>query len=198
MNILEIETHPICMVPHWLHSLGDQCLVSLSRYKYAPQHIEDQRELITIKLGELTPSWLESQLSSLPEEYELALHSVLMSHEDEAHIPMVDFATKDIQQKEIFYWAYEQLGITLKLFDSGRALHGYGMEPVSRDKWIRFMGLLLLANIPNHQPLTDTRWIGHRLLAGYSALRWSKNSSFSLKMPTLVTCIDSSCPTLAG
>jgi hypothetical protein len=187
MNTIDFETHPICMVPHWLNSLGSEWLVSLSVYKYIPQQIGEQRELITIKLDELTPSWLESQLLSLPEERELALHSVFKNGNNEIHIPMVDFATNNIQQDEIFHWASERLGITLKLFDSGRALHGYGIEPISQDKWVRFMGLLLLANIPHQQPLTDTRWIGHRLLAGYSALRWSKNSSFSLKMPTLIT-----------
>ncbi len=186
MNTLDIETHPICMVPYWLQSLDERWLVSLSRYRYIPQRIEDRRELITVSLGELTPSWLETQLASLPEEHELALHSVFNKNKSEIHIPMVDFATKDIQQSEIFNWASDQLGITLKIFDSGRALHGYGIEPISRDKWIRFMGLLLLANLPNQQPLTDARWIGHRLLAGYSALRWSKNSSFSLKTPTLI------------
>jgi hypothetical protein len=35
------------------------------------------------------------------------------------------------------------------------------------------MGRLLLLNLPEKPCLVDTRWVGHRLIGGYAALRWS-------------------------
>lgn len=135
----------------------------------------------------MTPSWLNDQLSRLPEGYELALHSMLKNKEQEFHIPMVDFSAEIIQKKDVLAWASRSSGVTLKLFDSGRSFHGYGVEPMSKDQWVRFMGFLLLANLPNQPQLIDTRWIGHRLLAGYSTLRWSKNSPYYVGLPTVIS-----------
>ncbi len=185
MTGFNFNRHPVCMVSQWAHLIGDDWLASLSRYRYVPQQINDPREQITIALGDLTTSWLDAQLAALPEDHELAFHSLLKRKEHELHIPMIDFMPREGQQQEIVSWAYQHLGIHLTLFDSGRSLHGYGDTPVSRDKWFKLMGLMLLANRPNQQNSVDIRWVGHQLLAGYSALRWSKNSSHYRKIPDI-------------
>lgn len=179
-------SHPISLIQPWLQSADEDWLATLSRYQYFPQQIEDRREIITVKLGVLTPNWLNDQLCSLPEGCELALHSVLRQGRRELHIPMVDFSAASIEPELVVDWAYRYLGITLKLFDSGRSFHGYGTELITRSKWIKLMGLLLLSNMPKEPPLVDARWVGHRLLAGYSALRWSYNSSNYLRIPTKI------------
>ena len=186
MNSIDFRAHPISLVPIWRSTFGPDSLITFSRYRYIPQDVVDRRETISVELSGLTTSWLSEQLKNLAEEHDLALHSLVKSGGRRVHIPMVDFAAMNLSVDEVVSWASNYLGITLRLFDSGRSLHGYGLEPISTEKWYRFMGLLLLANKPEQPQLVDSRWVGHRLLAGYSALRWSANSKHYLRMPTLL------------
>jgi hypothetical protein len=63
------------------------------------------------------------------------------------------------------------------LFASGRSYHLYLGALFLREEWVKFMGRLLLLNPRRGPLLTDPRWIGHRLMGGYGALRWSANTS---------------------
>ena len=46
------------------------------------------------------------------------------------------------------------------------------------------MGSLLLVNPPHSSNnIIDTRWIGHRIRSGFSALRWSNNSGTYKAVP---------------
>jgi hypothetical protein len=84
------------------------------------------------------------------------------------HVLMMDFrivpspsATDDVTSLA------KKMGVTHgAVLESGRSYHLYGYEPVDELAWLRFMGRCILAN-----PLTDTRYIGHRLIAGYAVLR---------------------------
>ncbi|MDZ7865648.1 hypothetical protein [Acidovorax sp.] len=178
-------SHPVNLVPQWVNALGDgEWIASFSCYKYVPQTIVDKRERFKIPIARITPQWLEAKIAELPADSELALDSVLRFGRHEMHIPMVDFAADLCRRKEVIAWVAENLNFELQLFSSGRSYHAYGIKPVSRKKWVHLMGLLLLANMPDKPALIDTRWVGHRLLAGYSSLRWSLNSSHYLSIPT--------------
>ncbi|WP_157050744.1 hypothetical protein [Herbaspirillum rhizosphaerae] len=178
------DYHPILLAKKWKSLLGDHALMTFSSYKYVPQQVKDERRIFTVRLGEITDSWLTDRIGELPTDHEIALHSAIDTGNGIKHIPMVDFCTTDTISQKFISWIYESSGITLRLYDSGRSFHGYGIEPISDANWISFMGLILLANLPGESPLIDTRWVGHRLLAGYSSLRWSANSFHSLKLPT--------------
>jgi hypothetical protein len=52
------------------------------------------------------------------------------------------------------------------LVRSGRSYHFYGVAPLSGKGWLRFMALALLS-----APVTDGRYIAHRLLDGESRLK---------------------------
>lgn len=65
------------------------------------------------------------------------------------------------------------------ILDSGNSFHGYGFNLMSQAAWQRFMHLALLS------PLTDTRYIAHRLLEGVGVLRISATAS-KPKVPTVV------------
>jgi hypothetical protein len=186
MSKPDFNSHPISMVPGWLAELGDDWAASFSRYMYSPQTIADDRERFTIPLKEVTPAWLERQLADLPAGVELAMDSTLLCGRRVRHIPMVDFSAGSEQLPDVISWTAKHLGLTLRLFESGRSYHAYGSKPISEKRWVQLMGLLLLANFPDRAPLVDARWIGHRLLAGYASLRWSKNSDQYLATPTLV------------
>jgi len=184
MSGLQFELHPISLVPLWEQALGEGWNATFSRYLYVPHSIEDKRTSFQIPLAEVTPTWLERQIDALPPAFELAMHSRLTRGHVFRHIPMIDFAAESQNGNGVLEWAATHLGISLHVFFSGRSFHAYGVEPVSHARWVRFMGLLLLGNMPGKPAIVDTRWIGHRLLAGYSALRWSKNSAHYVGMPT--------------
>lgn len=46
--------------------------------------------------------------------------------------------------------------------------------------------LLLLANPKNDKQVVDSRWVAHRLIAGYAALRWTSHQNQYLSVPALV------------
>ncbi len=186
----QINSHPIVLVPRWLASIGHGWSAHFSRYVYKPQSLNDQRVLMQLPLERVTERWLEQELSDLEPNQELAMHSLLVKGRRIRHIPMVDFAAKTDAIDEVVRWADHDLRIHLQLFSSGRSFHTYGLEPVPQSAWLRLMGMLLLANLPNQPPVIDTRWVGHRLLGGYASLRWSKNTTDYAAWPTLLQSSD--------
>ena len=117
---------------------------------------------------------------------ELALHSnVEVVGNESLHLVMVDMSTTaraHLEKLRAFLGDnfYQQIA----WYSSGRSFHGYGTELLPQQDWYKFMGLLLLANQPHLGATVDPRWIGHRLLAGYAALRWTKNTSHYLGVPS--------------
>lgn len=184
MTLLDPESHPISLVHAWSDALGPDWSATFSRYLYVPQTVRDDRTEFSVPLRKVTISWLQEQLGGLPQGYELAFHSRLQRRSQAFHVPMIDFAENPASGKALNRWVKNHLALDLTLFRSGRSFHGYGTRPISQEEWVRFMGLLLLANLPKRRPLVDNRWIGHRLMAGYSALRWSHNSPHYLSSPT--------------
>ena len=187
MNAVNFLAHPVSLVENWILAVGRGWEAHFSRYTYVARSVEDSRTHLRVPLEEVTPKWLIAQLNCLGPNEELALHSTLTQGRRVQHIPMVDFASKSNAADSVLSWAKEHLNTELRLFDSGRAYHAYGLRPVSPRRWVRLMGLLLLANSPDQAPVIDSRWIGHRLLAGYSALRWSRNTSQYVKLPAKIS-----------
>ena len=152
----------------------------------SPQSLEDKRTRFKVPLRAVTIDWLKSELLQLEAEHDLAMESVLSLGGRTVHIPMIDFASSPSRKMAAVAWMKQNNRLKFHFFESGRSLHAYGIDPVSQRNWVRLMGLLLLSNLPDQPPIVDTRWIGHRLMAGYSSLRWSKNSSRYLAQPTLI------------
>jgi hypothetical protein len=72
------------------------------------------------------------------------------------------------------------------VYSSGRSFHVYYPTLITHDEWVRFMGSALLLNMTHHAPVVDQRWVGHRLIGGYAALRWSCNTKTYRSMPERV------------
>ncbi|MBP8273206.1 MAG: hypothetical protein KAY59_02190 [Acidobacteria bacterium] len=51
---------------------------------------------------------------------------------------------------------------------------------------VRVAAWSLLQNAPDPNELVDSRWIAHRLVAGYSALRWTGNQEHYLAEPRIL------------
>lgn len=76
----------------------------------------------------------------------------------------------------------EETGVVV---ESGRSYHYYGSRLLTIDEWRTFLGRCLLLS-----PLTDTRYIGHRLIAGETSLRIAADTSHT--QPTVVACLNTS------
>lgn len=90
-----------------------------------------------------------------------------------AHFPLMDFRMlPGISDAAHIGSAMHAVGQRSgAIVGSGRSFHFYGFEPVSQDAWIKFCARCLLLS-----PLTDARFIGHRLISGAAALRLTSSS----------------------
>lgn len=164
-------------------------VLSLSYYAYEPQSVSDNRQTWEVSSQEfLNDSHVEHILLGTPKGQELAIHSdVKLVSGERKHLVMVDMSTSSrahLEKLRIFLG--DHFFQQIAWFTSGRSFHGYGETLLSESEWVRFMGLLLLANRPKLEPTVDPRWIGHRLLAGYSALRWTRNTPHYLVAPARI------------
>lgn len=191
--MMELEGHPIQIVELLQRAASVNSRLSFSRYLYRPQSPFDERETFTVPLSEVDSEWLLSEISALKAGWELALNSIVESERSRRfHIPMIDFAKTYIDTDDLVLMRRilgASLANDLAFFDSGRSFHAYGTRLVEPAEWRRFMGSLLLLNLPQSEPLVDSRWVGHRLVSGYSALRWSSNTQTYLQIPRRVSSI---------
>ena len=134
-------------------------------------HDGDQNEKWEILVDDLNAETLSEKIASLPANRALAIDSKCVLHDGSVrYIPMMDFKPPpNVSNLELiteFLKGVARKGVILA---SGASYHFYGFDLLDQVEWIRFMGSCLLA------PYSDSRWIGHGLIAGSSALRISAN-----------------------
>lgn len=187
---MKTSTHPILIVYDLIGALGEDYTFNFSRYFYRPQSPLDEREVFSVLGADINDEWLTRQLSQLREGWELALNSEVIDPRNRRfHIPMIDFYGRrtDFMLSPYFRaMVGHRFHSMMNIFDSGRSYHAYAPILMSNKEWLAFMGALLLLTLPDSPPVVDVRWVGHRLIGGYSALRWSCNSSHYLAFPKLV------------
>lgn len=190
---MKINRHPMFWVSNIIVNsinsgvINNGSLLSFSKYVYKQQAYEDQRYTFNVPYHQLSKDFLLDSLMDLEDDEELALNSPIFDpyFGNNFHIPLIDFGGKEsVLLERAFkdfsnYWHME-----FRIYNSGRSFHAYGDRLLSHQDWIKFMGSLLLLNLPGGIKIIDDRWVGHRILAGYSALRWSKNTSRYKKYPT--------------
>jgi hypothetical protein len=161
-----------------------------SRYIYAPDSLFDERELFEVIGSDVTVDWLEGQFGTLKPDQELAIHSKVVIDGRSVHIPMLDFATDHIRPEELYRvrtFLPERVFATSAFYHSGRSFHAYSMHLLGPRDWYSFLGRALLINPRDDRQIIDTRWVGHRLIAGYCSLRFSNNSGQYKGMPRKVS-----------
>ncbi|MFJ5442445.1 hypothetical protein [Pectobacterium sp. CHL-2024] len=168
--------------------VSQNTFLTLSVYSHIPQSFSDNRRLVSLPFSQLNEGHIFNIISSLQEGEELAFHSKIHDFGLEYHIPLIDFGNVDrgIIDQEPLRELSHKWGMNFNIYNSGRSFHAYGNKLINSNEWIQFMGSLLLLNIPSGFKLIDERWVGHRIMAGYSALRWSNNSSRYKKTPTYI------------
>lgn len=180
------QDHPFFFVLENIKSAQD-ITFHLSKYKYVPDSLLDEREVLAVSGREFTVDWVNAQIESLREDQELALHSRVTCNSRTFHIPMIDFSMPRGSSPDWFsrlqYYLPRRVLLNLALFMSGNSFHAYSSVLLSPKEWLEFMARLLLINRRGGDEIVDVRWVGHRLLGGYSSLRWSNNSGQYKAMP---------------
>lgn len=163
--------------------------IELSYYEYIPQSLIDTRKVFSVLTSDfLNEDTILKIINDCPDGYELAIHSkITTTINEELHIPMIDMSTGSAAQLSKLKPFLENDFDHFIWYKSGRSYHGYGSTLISHQEWISMMGKLLLANQIGMPPTVDPRWVGHRLISGYAALRWTKNTSHYIDIPKLLT-----------
>jgi hypothetical protein len=186
---INFSSHPYVFIEALLARNPNISDFEFSRYIYVPQTTIDERRIFHVDASKLTNSFVENLIKNLGEGEELAFHSVVHISGDNRtlHIPLVDMSTSAKAHLEKLEKVLpKNLFESFMWFKSGRSFHGYSTILLEPEEWTKYMGLLLLCNLPNLPPTVDPRWVGHRLVAGYGALRWSKNTAHYLQLPSKV------------
>ncbi len=177
--------HPYYFIKNFLDG---EATYSLSKYIYLPDSLSDERTICTVTGSEFDLCYLDMTLNSLEYNQELAFHSIIKTKYGKTfHIPMIDFQTENLNI-DIYYRLknfidYKILS-SMTFYRSGNSFHGYSSKLLTHKEWLRFMGSLLLVNPPRSSlSIIDDRWIGHRIMSGFSALRWSNNSGTYKSIP---------------
>jgi len=197
--------HPYEFVVPFIARAAPGGVVSVSTYEYRPQSVRDVRVVRQVSMAELIePGWLERSVGQLGPKRELSFHSTVDVgangiRKPVFHLPMLDLATSDA---DVAHQVGRRLAAVIagepqpdgssvrdpnwRLFFSGRSFHLYYLALLSTESWIRFLARALLENPPGNPDIVDSRWVGHRMLAGYGALRWSWRTSHYRTAPTSV------------
>jgi hypothetical protein len=116
---------------------------------------------------------LDDLMQDLRDDSALAIHSkVRIKGGATRHLPMMDFSCKPTPQslriviKALKLMGQEKGAVVL----SGKSFHYFGFQVLTEKGWREFLGRCLLL-----APITDSRYIGHRLIDGACSLRISPN-----------------------
>lgn len=176
-DIGSLRNHPIHVIDELRRRYGRNILLNFSRYTYDRRRGIDERSSFQISISDVTAQWLRQELAKLKSGQELAIESRVGVNGVQRHILMLDFrGLSQSQGSTVKANLPIQDWECMRVYFSGRSFHAYFTLLATPREWVRFMGLALLCNTSKARVI-DQRWIGHRLAAGYSALRWSCNSS---------------------
>lgn len=186
-------SHPVDGLRHFLLHQSPELVLEFSKYVHLGHGRTLSREIFQVQARNVSPAWLAEEIRSLSHEQELALHSKVLQNDRTYHIPMVDFAKVEsikgllVKTQPI----RESLSIDITLYNSGQSMHGYYFCLIDENEWHKYLGRLLLCDPPfgGEEQNIDSRWVGHSLEHGFSALRWSCNSAIYQSLPQLVDVV---------
>ena len=133
-----------------------------------------------VAVNDLTAEMLRDKIASLPADLALALDSRCTFQDSSTkYIPMMDFKPNpDENNLEMLKEFLTRISYSGIIVNSGASYHFYGFDFLDHTQWIEFMGKCLLT------PWSDSRWVGHSLIAGGGALRISANR-YKQKLPSV-------------
>lgn len=153
-------------------ALDEQKLLIRERLYHDSYEEFDRRQPISAK--EFTTENINYLIQNLLPDQTVAVCSVCtMRDGSTAHIPMMDFAcTVEPRNLDLISMLVQVMGLRGAILNSGNSYHFYGFELLSQSDWLDTMAKFLLS-----APLSDFRYIAHRLLGRACVLRISSSSS---------------------
>jgi len=144
-------------------------------------HDNSSKEQWQVAASDLTVEMITQKISSLGPSLALGLESKCTLNDGSiSYIPMMDFKLSPSEDHLALLKGFlEQIACRGIIVDSGRSYHFYGFDLLDQTQWIHFMGACLLV------PWSDSRWIGHSLIAGGGDLRISA-TDLKPKLPLVV------------
>jgi hypothetical protein len=127
--------------------------------------------IFDLKRRQITESELHDCIKNLkPKESLFVSSQIKLVNRRWVHIPMMDFTCYDTDEDlEKVVFAISTIGLKPGvLLRSGKSFHFYGYSPLSPNQWLQFLGKCLLL-----VPISDARYIGHRMIDGACTLRLS-------------------------
>ena len=192
-----VQRHPRLLVEKIVARGGTELIFTYSRYEVAqPGHqaAAPRSAVLRVPAYDVTSDWLVDRFSELGPNEEMAWHSWVECKGVGFHIPMIDFISRPAHSVlcELDRILVAEMGLTghFVFFESGRSLHGYFPDLIPEHVWPKYLGRLLILNQHYRPPVIDTRWVGHALARGFTALRWSHNTNRYRGMPRLTSDLD--------
>ena len=196
-NTLIAQGHPCMVLEQIVARHGANLIFTYSRYEVAPpglQAIAPRSAVLRVSACDVTPGWIAHRFAELSPNEEMAWHSWVECGGVGFHIPMIDFVGRPTRsvlcQLSRILSVEMSLSGSLVLFDTGRSFHGYFPDLIPERAWSKYLGQLLLLDEHDRSPVIDTRWVGHALVRGFTALRWSNNTDRYQAMPRLSSVFD--------
>lgn len=195
-NTLIVQGHPCLVVEEITARHGADLVFTYSRYRVAPPGVQaaaPRSAVLRVAAFDVTRGWLADRLAELDPSEEMAWHSWVECKNAVFHIPMIDFVDRPAHSVvcEVGRMLTEAMDLRGEFifFETGSSFHGYFPDLITDHAWRKYLGQLLLLNESDGSPVIDTRWVGHALMRGYAALRWSHNTNRYRAMPQLVSVL---------
>lgn len=133
-----------------------------------------------VSASDLTTEIINERIAKLPRDQALGLKSKCIFRDGTVrYIPMMDFKLgHSMGNLELLRTFLQRLALKGVIVDSGTSYHFYGFDFLDHARWMKFMGECLLV------PWSDSRWIGHCLLADGGGLRISA-TKLKPKLPVI-------------
>lgn len=190
-NALIAQGHPCALLEQIVARHGADLIFTYSRYEVAPpglQAVAPRSAVLRVPACDVNLNWIAHRFAELGPREEMAWHSWVECRGVGFHIPMIDFVGRP--DRSVLCHVGPMLSVemsltgNLVLFDTGRSFHGYFSDLIPERVWPKYLGQLLLLNEHDRSAVIDTRWVGHALMRGFAALRWSHNTDRYEAMPS--------------
>lgn len=160
-----------------LNDFNNNILFYFSKYEDLPGDY-GRRIVIEVSKKDLTFDTIEKNIKDLKKNEELSILSLIKINGVPYHFAMIDFLAKKRSNSTIqaLNKTCEFWDMMFNVYNSGRSIHAYGTKLLTQSQWVGFMGYLILLNEKSGEKVVDSRWVGHRLMSGYSSLRITNNS----------------------
>jgi hypothetical protein len=196
-NALIVHGHPCLLLEQIVARRGADLIFTYSRYEVAPPGLQEaapRSDVFRVPACDVTLDWLTDRFGELGPNEEMAWHSWVERKGVGFHIPMIDFIGRPAHSVlcEVSRMLTAEMGLSghFVFFETGRSFHGYSSDLIPERAWPNYLGQLLILNEHDRPAVIDTRWVGHALVRGFTALRWSHNTNRYRAMPRLVPVLD--------